>query len=199
MGDLKQIIAQERVEVVLIAMPSLNHKTLRNLYDTAQKMKVKDIKVVPRIYEFSKPDINLKAMEDISIEDLMGRQIVSIDVEGIKHFLQDKSILITGAGGSIGSEIVVQTCSFSPRRLILFDIDETELHNLSLKLSRLFPYSSADIHYVTGDVRDEIRVREVFETYRPGIVFHAAAYKHVPMMESNPQEAVKVNIFGPTI
>ena len=103
---------------------------------------------------------------------------------------------MTGAGGSIGSEIVTQVCAFEPERVILFDIDETELHNLGLKLRRLFPQLGEHIVYVTGDVRDEIRLREVFNAWRPQIVFHAAAYKHVPMMEHNPKEAVKVNIFG---
>ena len=170
--------------------------TLRDLYDSARKMEVNNIKIVPRIYEFDKPDINLKGLEDISIEDLIGRQIVSVDYQGIRSFLHGKAVLITGAGGSIGSEIVVQVCAFGPSKLILFDIDETELHNVGLKLGRMFPHLGEEIEYVTGDVRDELRVREIFGKYVPQIVFHTAAYKHVPMMEYNPQEAVKVNIFG---
>ncbi len=196
LGKLGDVIAREQVEVVVIAIPSLTHKTLRELYDSARKFKVGAVKVVPRIYDFDKPDINLKGLEDISIEDLIGRQIISVDFRGIRNFLEGKSVLITGAGGSIGMEIVTQVCAFGPRRLVLFDIDETELHNLGLRLTRLFPHPSGEIEYVTGDVRDELRVREVFAKYRPEIIFHAAAYKHVPMMEHNPREAAKVNIFG---
>jgi len=196
LGKLGDVIAREQVEVVIIAIPSLTHKTLRELYDSARKFKVGAVKVVPRIYDFDKPDINLKGLEDISIEDLIGRQIISVDFRGIRNFLEGKSVLITGAGGSIGMEIVTQVCAFGPRRLVLFDIDETELHNLGLRLTRLFPNFSGEIEYVTGDVRDELRVREVFAKYRPEIIFHAAAYKHVPMMEYNPREAAKVNIFG---
>jgi len=196
LGKMEEVIARERVEAVVIAIPSLTHKTLRELYDAARKLKVGDIKVVPRIYDFDRPDINLKGLEDISIEDLIGRQIISVDYRGIRNFLEGKAVLVTGAGGSIGMEIVTQVCAFGPRRLVLFDIDETELHNLGLRLTRLYPNLSGEIEYVTGDVRDELRVREVFAKYRPEIIFHAAAYKHVPMMEHNPREAAKVNIFG---
>jgi len=194
--ELGSMIIEHGIEMVVIAIPSLNHKKLREMYNTAQKANVKSIKIVPRIYDFDKPDINLRGLEDISIEDLIGRQTVEIDHKMIKEFINDKVVLITGAGGSIGSEMVVQVFNFEPAKMVLFDIDETELHNLGLRLNRLFPHLSGQIEYVTGDIRDEMRLKEVFEAYRPQIVFHAAAYKHVPMMEYNPKEAVKVNIFG---
>jgi FlaA1/EpsC-like NDP-sugar epimerase len=194
--ELGSMIVAHGIEMVVIAIPSLNHKKLREMYDTAQKANIKSIKIVPRIYDFDKPDINLRGLEDISIEDLIGRQTVEIDRKMIREFLNDKIVLVSGAGGSIGSEMVIQIFNFEPEKMVLFDIDETELHNLGLKLNRLFPHLSGQIEYVTGDVRDEARLAEVFEAYRPQIVFHAAAYKHVPMMEYNPKEAVKVNIIG---
>jgi FlaA1/EpsC-like NDP-sugar epimerase len=193
---LEAMIPKHQVQAVVIAIPTLNHKTLRSLYDGAKKANVTTIKIVPRIYDFSHPDINMKTLEDISIEDLVGRQAVSVDYHSIGEFIRGKSVLITGAGGSIGSEIVVQVCAFGPGRVILFDNDETELHNQGLKLRRLFPHLLERLVFMTGDVRDEARLREVFETCRPRVVFHAAAYKHVPMMEHNPKEAAKVNIFG---
>lgn len=193
---LREVILKYSAEAVIVAIPSLNHKMLKLVYDSAKKSNIDTIKIVPRIYNFDRPDINLKGLEDISIEDLVGRQAVSIDYKEIKNFLNNKSVLVTGAGGSIGAEIVNQVCAFQPDSVILFDIDETELHNLGLKLSRLFPHLSGQMHYITGDVRDEMRLSEVFDAFKPQIVFHAAAYKHVPMMESNPKEAVKVNIFG---
>jgi FlaA1/EpsC-like NDP-sugar epimerase len=196
LSQLEKVIVRQEVEAVLIAIPSLNHAPLRELYDSVRKFKVGTVKVVPRIYDFDKPDINLKGLEDISIEDLIGRQVINVDYQVIRNFLEGKSVMVTGAGGSIGMEIVTQVCAFGPRHLILFEIDETELHNLSLRLARLFPYLTKNIEYVTGDIRDDLRVREVFEKYRPEILFHAAAYKHVPMMEYNPREAAKVNIFG---
>ena len=193
---LPAIIPQYRVQAVIIAIPELNHKTLRRLYDWAKRAEVKTIKIVPRIYAYSQPDINMKSLESISIEDLVGRQSISVDCKGIYDFIQGRSVLVTGAGGSIGSEIVIQICACDPECVILFDIDETELHNLGLKLRRLFPQLGERLVYQTGDVRDEIRIREVFSAWQPKIVFHAAAYKHVPMMECNPKEAVKVNMFG---
>ncbi len=193
---LPDMVERCKVQAVIIAIPRLNHKTLRRLYDMATRAEVRNIKIVPRIYDFSRPDINMRTLESISIEDLVGRQTVSVDYKGIRAFLRGRTILVTGAGGSIGSEIVLQVCAFDPERVVLFDIDETELHNLGLRLRRMFPHLMDRVVYVTGDIRDETRLREVFERHHPQVVFHAAAYKHVPMMECNPKEAVKVNVFG---
>ena len=195
-GQLSEVIATERIEAVIIAIPSLDHKELRKLYEAARKSQVSDIKVIPRIYNFNKPELNVKGLEEISIEDLIGRQTVAVDSSALEGFIAGKAVLITGAGGSIGSEIVMQVCAFQPDRLILFDSDETELHNLGIRLQRRFPHLMARICYANGDIRDRLRLAEVFREQAPQIVFHAAALKHVPMMEFNPKEAVKVNVFG---
>ncbi|MBI1911098.1 MAG: polysaccharide biosynthesis protein [Deltaproteobacteria bacterium] len=208
---LKEMVSAHRVELVVIAIPSLNHNALKSIYDAARNH-VDAIKIVPRIYNFHKPTINLKGLEDIKIEDLIGRQSVEVDREEIEKFIKKKVILVTGAGGSIGSEIVCQIAAYQPERVVLFDIDETDLHNMEIKLKKTYPQyfkqrennrqvtlsirPSDKFIFVVGDVLDKDKVNRVFKTFRPDMVFHAAAYKHVPMMEYNPEEAVKVNMFG---
>lgn len=204
--DLRRMVQKYGIEAIIIAIPSLNYKTLRNIYEEAREAKVDTIKIVPRIYDLQAPDINLKSLEDINIEDLIGRQPVDINFREIASFLKGRAVLITGAGGSIGSEITRQVCAFDPDKVILFDIDETELHNMELKLKKSFPalffqrgdkaYDGGRVFFAAGDIRDKDRVDEVFRMFSPDIVFHAAAYKHVPMMEYNPKEAIKVNMFG---
>lgn len=195
-SELNKFVKNYNVKAMIVAIPSLNYNLLRDLYKKAQESKVDTIKIVPRIYDFHKPEISLKKLEDISIEDILRRQVVNINYEEINKFIKDKIVLVTGAGGSIGSEITKQVCSFQPKKVILFDIDETDLHNLCIKVRGLFSHLIDNIHFMVGDVKDEERIQEIFKAFHPQIVFHAAAYKHVPIMEDNPNEAVKVNMFG---
>ncbi len=194
--SLSEMISKEGIEAVIVAIPTLNHKKLKDIYNVATREKIQTIKIVPRIYGFDTPDLKLKSLEDISIEDLMGRQAVKIDYGVIGEFLKDKTVLITGAGGSIGSELVMQICAFRPGRIVLFDIDDTDLHTMTFGSTSITPHLMNSDSFIIGDVKDEQRVSEVFREFKPQIVFHAAAFKHVPMMEHNPKEAVKVNIFG---
>ncbi len=208
--SLVEAVKRFKAEAVIIAIPSLNYRKLRKIYEMAQKSRVKTIKIVPSMYLQHQPVINIKSLQDIQIEDLIGRQNVTIDYAQVKMFLKDKVVLITGAGGSIGSEIAMQVCSFNPKEVVLLDIDETELHNLGIALKKKtemflnnggeqsldrtgYPYY---LDFVVADIRDNDRIDAIFKKFRPAVVFHAAAYKHVPMMEWNPEEAVKVNIFG---
>ena len=210
-GILKEIVKRLKAEVVIIAIPSLNYKKLRIIYNMVKQSGAKTIKVVPSMYVQHKPQVNIREFRDISIEDLIGRQNVTVDYEQIGSFIRGKTVLVTGAGGSIGSEIAMQVCSFNPEKIILLDADETELHNMEMKIKREYeslfgekkpqadgglPDISGKVYFVVGDVRDRKRMEAIFKKFRPCIVFHSAAYKHVPMMECNPGEAVKVNIFG---
>lgn len=195
---LKGFIYKYQIEAIIIAIPSLDYKTLRKIYTTAKDAKVKIIKIVPRIYDFHHPEIWVKNLEDIKIEDLLGRQMVEVDYKEIEAFIKDKVVLVTGAGGSIGSEIARQVYAFHPKKLLLLDIDETELHNLGTKLKGNDPQFFRDekLRFIVADIREREKIEKIFEKYKPCIVFHAAAYKHVPLMEYNAVEAVKANIFG---
>ena len=195
-NDLSEIILKQKIDAILIAIPRLNHKILKEVHFLAKRSNVTEIKIVPRIYDYQHPQINLKSLEDISIEDLIGREPVEVEFDTIGKVLKGRRVLVSGGGGSIGSEVILQVCGFEPDHVVAFDIDETSLYYLEMKVKNKYPHLVKKIAYMVGDVRDINRVREAFEVYKPEIIYHAAAYKHVPMMEMNSGEAIKVNIVG---
>lgn len=194
--DMPEILKENRIETVIIAIPSLNHKKIREIFDLLSKEGIKDIKIVPSLSKLPKESISVKDLKEISIEDLLSREPVEIEKEKIKEFLRNKKILVSGASGSIGSEIVRQLIEFSPKSIIALEIDETELYNLFLELKDETKEKSIDFIPVVTDVREREKIKRIFQEYKPDIVFHAAAYKHVPLMEYFPEEAVKTNIIG---
>ena len=195
-SDIPKILERKRVDMAIIAIPSLSHKKIREIFDLLKNSGIRDVKIVPSLSKLPSSVVSVKDIRDISIEDLLFREEVKVDVKKLREFLSGKRILVTGAAGSIGSEIVRQLIKFDPAEIVAFEIDETELHNLQLELRDSLKNREISFIPVVGDVRDEKKVVEVFNKFKPNIVFHAAAYKHVPLMEFFPEEAVKTNVFG---
>jgi len=199
LGKIKEIpkIAKENlIEEMMIALP-YGSKEIKEAVEFGRKAKIKKIKILPSIGDLISGEIPLTKLKDIEIEDLLGRQPVELDKKLIADFIKGKVVLITGAAGSIGSELSKQVALFSPSLLLILDQDETGIFNLSEELKDKFP--KLKFFYLICNIRDEPKIRKIFDKYKPQIVFHAAAYKHVPLMEEHPDEAVKNNIFGTEI
>ena len=193
-AKLPALVGLHRVEAVIIAMPSVPPKVIRETVELARESGVKDIKVLPFLSELYTGEVRVSDVREVRPEDVLPRQPASVDLDVIEKFLRGKRVLVTGAAGSIGSELCRQVLRFSPELLVALDFDETGLFYLELELKKRFP--DAHIKVVVSDIRDRPRIQAIFDPERPQVIFHAAAYKHVPMMEANPEEAVKTNIFG---
>ncbi len=187
------IASRHNVDTVIIAIPSMGKKRLQEVYDYLQNVNIKKIKILPPADEILNEQITLKSLKNLDIMDLVGRETVDIDVEIIIKYLKNKTILVTGAGGSIGSELVNQIARYEVERIIALDIDETELFYLKNKISEKY---NMEIMIHLADIRDEYEIEKLFNTMKIDIVFHAAALKHVPICEDFPLEAVKTNILG---
>jgi len=187
---IDRVVEKNRINTAIIALPTASHKKIREVFHVLSERRITDVRVVPRISQWSSEAISVKNMESIRLEDLLPRKTVRVETSAIRDFVQDRTILVTGAGGSIGAEIVRQMLRFSPKRIIAYEIDETELYNLQVELGNHI------LILFLGDIRYGDKLEPAFRRFRPEIVFHAAAYKHVPMMENFPQEAVGTNIFG---
>lgn len=195
-SQLEKEVKKHDVEAVFVADHQLGLKVVQDIYTKARELGIRDIKIVPRLYSVTDVEITVKRMEDIHIEDLINRQEIKVDVSRIREFIARKRVLITGAAGSIGSELVRQVSLFGPEQVILFEIDETEIFYLERELQERFPEMADRFVCIVGDVRDAIKLENVMQAYQPQLIFHAAAYKHVPLMETNPEEALKVNVVG---
>jgi FlaA1/EpsC-like NDP-sugar epimerase len=194
---LSELIKSQGLEAVLIAMPSAPSRVIRETVDIARKGGAKDIKIVPFLSELYTGEFRVSDIREVRPEDVLSREPVSIDLGSVEHFLKGKNVLVTGAAGSIGSELCRQVLRFSPAKLLALDFDETGLFNLENELTRLFP--KKEVQIIVGDIRDKGKMHSIFQRERPKVVFHAAAYKHVPMMEAYPEEAAKTNVFGSQI
>lgn len=191
--DLPDIVEKKKIDSILIAVPTMNSEDMRRLTESANATR-------RRVYIFSAPsemkgDVR-PTIRQLRVSDFLTREEVKLDTEGILSYIKGRTVLVTGGGGSIGSEICRQVCAFSPARLVIFDIYENTAYELLYDLRLRFGEDLCPTDIIIGSIRDKARLDEVFETYKPQVVFHAAAHKHVPLMEVSPSEAVKNNIFG---
>jgi len=195
--DIPRIIKEKQIEQIIVALPSVSSYIIKKAVELGRKAGLKNIKVVPSVAEIMNGEVSIRDLREIQVEDLLSRQSVKLDTKNIEGFIKGKKILITGAAGSIGSELSKQAAKFKPYFLLLLDQDETEIFNISQELKNRFP--RLKIQALVVDIIDEEKINRLFDEFKPDIVFHAAAYKHVPLMEKEPDEAVKNNIFGTEI
>lgn len=196
LGDryhIKKLAERKKIDEIIIAIPSAPKSKIREVVEECSRTKCK-LKIVPGMFELIDGKVSIKEIRDVNIEDLLGREPVKVDIEEMTHYLKNRVALITGGGGSIGSELCRQIAIFQPKRLIILDIYENNAYEIQNELMRNHPQLSVDV--LIASIRDRKRLEEIFSTYKPEVVFHAAAHKHVPLMESNPEEAVKNNVFG---
>ncbi|VEF49598.1 Capsular polysaccharide biosynthesis protein capD [Bacillus freudenreichii] len=192
--DIPEIVRDKRVENIIIAIPSLSKKEVRRIYEICTKADV-EIKIMPLLEDVMTGKVEVSALRNVEVEDLLGREPVELDISSISESITGETVLVTGAGGSIGSEICRQVCRFTPKEIILLGHGEFSIYNIDMELRQEYG-EHIKIIPVIADVQDREKMLEVMEQFRPSVVYHAAAHKHVPLMEANPREAVKNNIYG---
>ena len=191
--DIGNICNEHKIDEILIAIPSANRKCMRQIVDRCEETGLK-FKTIPGLGELIDGRVSIKAIRDVSYHDLLGREGVQIDQEAVSKYLKDRRVLITGPAGSIGSELCRQVSRFNPELMVLLDVSESSLYQVDMELRERF--SCLKFVPVLGNIQHKSFLQEVFKQYRPQVVFHAAAYKHVPLLEINPWEGVYNNIVG---
>jgi FlaA1/EpsC-like NDP-sugar epimerase len=193
-ANIVQAVEKYNIDNIVIAIPSLSKEEMTRIFEECSKTKIKT-QIMPKIEDVMLGKTPVSNFRDVEVEDLLGREPIKLDIEGISEYVSSKTILVTGAGGSIGSEICRQICQFNPQKLVLVGHGENSIYTIDMELRNQYG-QQIEIIPVIGDVQDRDRMFEVMEEYAPDVVYHAAAHKHVPLMEYNPREAVKNNVFG---
>lgn len=191
--DVSDLVEELDVDEIIFAIPSISHNDRRRILEIAQKSKAK-LKTVPGMYELVEKDFNYSQIRDVDVTDLLGRKEIKLNNKEIQEYITGKRVLVTGGGGSIGSELCRQIAKLSPEKLIIVDIYENNAYDIENELKRSYP--NLDLLVLIASVRDLNKIDSIFLKHRPDIVFHAAAHKHVPLMETSPGEAIKNNVFG---
>lgn len=192
-GDILNIIDKWKIDEVIIAMPSAGNKKINDIFTECSKTQCK-VKILPSVSQLIDESVVMQKIRDVNIEDLLGRDPIDLDIEEVSSYLKDQVVLVTGGGGSIGSELCRQISGFKPKQLIILDNYENNAYEIQNEL--LFQHPELKLDTVIANIREKARLENIFKKYKPDVVFHAAAHKHVPLMEANPTEAIKNNVFG---
>ncbi|WP_078429766.1 polysaccharide biosynthesis protein [Alkalihalobacterium alkalinitrilicum] len=190
---IEAVVQEKQIEQIIIAIPSLKKEELNNIFNECAKTKAKT-QIMPKIEDIMVGKVSVNQFRDVEVEDLLGREPVELDIAGIENFIKGQTILVTGAGGSIGSEVCRQITNFGPKELILLGHGENSIYSVEMELRRNYPDLNLDTEI--ADVQDREKMFVIMNKRKPHVVFHAAAHKHVPLMERNPEEAVKNNVIG---
>lgn len=193
--ELTAIVKRERVEHIVIAIPSVTNGKLKRVINLANDTGAK-VQILPKIEDLASGKVSVKALRNVDVEDVLGRPSVELDIRAIKQDIEGETVLVTGAGGSIGSEITRQLMKFKPKKMVLLGHGEYSIYKIDMELKQLYKDQGIEVIPVIADVQDRNRIFDVVETYQPKFIYHAAAHKHVPLMEYNPHEAVKNNVIG---
>ncbi|MGM0877166.1 MAG: polysaccharide biosynthesis protein [Bacillota bacterium] len=192
--NIPEIVEKNNIDHIIIAIPSLSKVEIQKIYQECSKTKAKT-KIMPMLEDIVTGKVSVNQFRDVQVEDLLGRDPVELDIQSISKKLTGKTILVTGAGGSIGSEICRQVCKFKPKNILLLGHGENSIYSIDMELRNLYQ-NEFEIIPVIADIQDRHRIFDVMEDHKPDVVYHAAAHKHVPLMEYNPKEAVKNNVIG---
>lgn len=192
-SDIAEVVNKRNIDEIIIAVPSASKRDISEIYNECSKTSCK-VKILPSVSQLIDESVVMQKIRDVNIEDLLGREPVKLDVEEISTYITGQVVLVTGGGGSIGSELCRQIVSFNPKQLVILDNYENNAYDIQNEL--LYNYPKLNLLTIIANIREKHRLDSIFNKYRPNVVFHAAAHKHVPLMEANPTEAIKNNVFG---
>lgn len=191
--DIITVVNKYEIDEIILAIPSAEPNRTKNILRICNQTNCK-LKVLPGMYQLITDEVSVSKLRDVSIDDLLGRESINIDLDSVAGYVAGKTVLVTGGGGSIGSELCRQIVNYNPNCLIIFDIYENNAYDIQQELRKKYPHLHLEV--LIGSVRNTARIEWVMEHYRPDVVYHAAAHKHVPLMEDSPNEAIKNNVFG---